>query len=97
MENDPNDADYCNSVRLDLMDELLSGDIPWEAFMLPVPKEFALDTLFVRDKDVFDLYPPALQARLNVLIDAEIERRRIGMIQRENHGRMRRGEPLIEP
>jgi hypothetical protein len=33
----------------------------------------------------------------DVVIDAEIERRRIGMIQRENHGRMYRGEPLIEP
>ena len=30
-------------------------------------------------------------------VDAEIERRRIGMIQRENPGRMRRGEPLIDP
>ena len=30
-------------------------------------------------------------------IDAEIERRRIGKIQRDNIGRMRRGEPMIEP
>jgi hypothetical protein len=30
------------------------------------------------------------------VIDAEIERRRVAKIQRENHGRLYRGEPLIE-
>jgi hypothetical protein len=40
---------------------------------------------------------PSFIERKNVLIDAEIERRRISMIQRANHGRMARGKPLVEP
>jgi hypothetical protein len=40
---------------------------------------------------------PRYVKRRDVLIDAEIERRRIAMIHRENHGRMARGEPLIDP
>jgi hypothetical protein len=36
-------------------------------------------------------------ARREVLINAELERRRIGRIQRGNLGRMMRREPLVEP
>jgi hypothetical protein len=40
---------------------------------------------------------PNFEAQKRAVVDAEIERRRISMIQRDNMRRAYRGEPLVKP
>jgi hypothetical protein len=42
-------------------------------------------------------FPDRYTARKEQLINAELERRRIFMVQRENRNRAVRGEPMIDP
>jgi hypothetical protein len=95
--NDPDDTEYRKLVWQDLIGEVLKGELPLAGLMLPIPSDVPMESLLAPEQDAPEILSPEFRARKEKLISAEIERRRIGMIQRENRGRALRGEPLIEP
>jgi hypothetical protein len=84
MISDPNDADYRETVWQDLLREVAFASDPFRAIhAMGLPDREKL-------RDRYD-------GQKEKLIDAEIERRRIRMVQRENVNRAVRGLPLIDP